>query len=83
MEEITYYDISNNKRKNNNNFWNFLFFTGYLTKVEELSGKELEKMQKQDFTELDADQIYALVKIPNREIRSIYKNIIREWFEEM
>ena len=83
MEELTYNDISNNKKNNKDNFWNFLFFTGYLTKVKELSGKELEKTQKQDFTELDADQIYALVKIPNREIRSIYKNVIREWFEEI
>ena len=43
MEEIIYYNISNHKKKNNDNFWNFLFFTGYLTKVKELSGKELEE----------------------------------------
>ena len=48
------------------NLWNFLFFTGYL------------KMEKQ---KLEGNQIYLTLSIPNEEIRYIYQNTIREWFE--
>ncbi len=48
------------------NLWNFLFFTGYMKKVSERKVGE---------------DIYLTMKIPNVEIRSIYKNQIREWFE--
>lgn len=37
-EETTYEDIETNSRKTenrSNNFWNFLFLTGYLTKVKD------------------------------------------------
>ncbi len=49
------------------NLWNFLFFTGYLKKVSE---------------RLDGDVIVGRLSIPNVEIRSIYKNQIRKWFEK-
>lgn len=49
------------------NLWNFLFFTGYL------------KLISQRF---EVDTIYLTMKIPNVEIRYIYRNSIREWFEQ-
>lgn len=48
------------------NLWNFLFFTGYLRAV------------RQTF---EADAVYLAMKIPNAEIRYIYRRTIREWFE--
>ena len=47
------------------NLWNFLFFTGYLKAV----GKKFQ-----------SDEIYLEMKIPNREVRYIYNNTIKEWF---
>ncbi len=47
------------------NLWNFLFFTGYLKAVDK---------------RFVSDTIYLVLKIPNREIRSIYNNKIIEWF---
>ena len=49
------------------NLWNFLFFTGYLKKVSERLGGE---------------DIYGRLAIPNAEIRSIYRNQIRKWFDK-
>ncbi len=85
-EDITYGEIKNAKNRNGkedeleelspqtiqNNLWNFLFFTGYLKKVSEWMGEE----QKGE----DPDQIYVRLTIPNREVRSIYRNHIRNWF---
>lgn len=53
--------------KTQDNLWNFLFFTGYL------------KMVKQEFEE---DTIYLTLTIPNKEVRYIYRNTIREWFTQ-
>ena len=65
-EDITYDDI----HESEDNLWNFLFFTGYMKKVSERSaGGD------------DAD-IYLTMKIPNVEIRSIYKNQISAWFDK-
>lgn len=50
------------------NLWNFLFFTGYMKKVS-------EKMVGED--------IYVTMCIPNLEIRSIYRNQIRSWFDRI
>jgi len=47
------------------NLWNMLFFTGYLTKVSE--------------TVRDGAR-YITLRIPNREVRSIYADTITEWF---
>ena len=49
------------------NLWNFLFFTGYL----KTSGQRQE-----------GEQIYLQMEIPNREIRSIYRQSILSWFDK-
>lgn len=49
------------------NLWNFLFFTGYLKAVSQ---------------RFEVDTIYLTMKIPNAEIGYIYRNTIREWFEQ-
>lgn len=49
------------------NLWNFLFFTGYMKKVSERFAGE---------------DIYVTMRIPNAEIRSIYRNQISGWFEK-
>lgn len=51
--------------KSSNNLWSFLLFTGYL-KAKEAYRKE--------------EDIYYNLSIPNREVRSLYKNIIENWF---
>lgn len=53
--------------QNRDNLWNFLFFTGYMKKVSE---------RKED------DDIYMTMCIPNAEIRSIYRNQMKNWFNE-
>ncbi|MCR5235103.1 MAG: ATP-binding protein [Lachnospiraceae bacterium] len=63
-EDITYDDI----HENENNLWNFLFFTGYMKKVSERQ---------------DGEDIYVTMCIPNREVRSIYRNQIRNWFDRV
>ncbi|MBQ9157284.1 MAG: AAA family ATPase [Eubacterium sp.] len=50
------------------NLWNFLFFTGYMKKVSERQV---------------GDDIYMTMRIPNREIRSIYSNQISLWFDKL
>ena len=65
-EDITYDDI----HESEDNLWNFLFFTGYMKKVSE---------RRDDNNE---DIIYLTMKIPNIEIRSIYTNQIRGWFDK-
>ena len=62
-EEVTYGEIY----KNQDNLWNFLFFTGYLKTVSR---------------RYEGDTIYLTLEIPNAEIRYIYRNTIREWFDE-
>ena len=51
-EDITYADI----RKNKENLWNFLFFTGYLKKTGEI---------------MEQRRIQLDLTIPNLEVRSI------------
>ncbi len=60
FEDITYQDIYENEE----NLWNFLFFTGYLKAVE-------VKMK-------DDDRVMVL-KIPNKEIKKIYRQQIVIW----
>ena len=62
-EDITYEDVYDSM----DNLWNFLFFTGYLTKTG------------QDFRD---DEIYVSLRIPNKEVRQIYKTKITGWFRE-
>lgn len=60
-EEITYGDI----HESPDNLWNFLFFTGYMKKIEERQ---------------DGRRVYVTMTIPNQEILYIYENTIYEWF---
>ena len=63
-EDITYGDIYQSE----DNFWNFLFFTGYLKKVSE---------------RIAGEDIYVTMRIPNLEVRSLYRNQIRGWFDNV
>ncbi|MBQ8946730.1 MAG: AAA family ATPase [Lachnospiraceae bacterium] len=65
-EDITYDDL----HESEDNIWNFLFFTGYMKKVSERRDEQNE------------ENIYLTMKIPNIEIRSIYTNQIRGWFDK-
>lgn len=49
------------------NLWNFLFFTGYLKAVSQW---------------MEGNTIYLTMAIPNEEVRYIYQNTIRDWFEQ-
>lgn len=53
--------------KTSNNLWSFLLFTGYL-KAKESYRKE--------------EEIFYELSIPNKEVKSLYKNIIHNWFTE-
>ena len=50
------------------NLWNFLFFTGYMKKVSE---------------RMEGEDILVTMRIPNLEIKSIYKNQILGWFKRL
>lgn len=68
IEKPVYEDITyEDVYKSQDNLWNFLFFTGYLKST----GQRFE-----------IDTIYVTMKIPNEEIRYIYRTTIREWFQE-
>lgn len=62
-EDITYDDIE----KSEDNLWNFLFFTGYLT----MSDRRIM-----------GGTPYVTMIIPNDEVRYIYKTKILDWFHE-
>ena len=51
------------------NLWSFLFFTGYLKKVGE----------RKDVT---GEKLYLTMKIPNTEVKTIYRESISYWFEQ-
>ena len=53
--------------KSEDNLWNFMFFTGYFRKV----GEHFEDTQK-----------YITIKIPNMEVKHIYKEKVLNWFQE-
>ncbi len=52
---------------NQQSIWSFLLFTGYLKSVR----------SRQENDELQVEMV-----IPNREVRSIYRRDIRQWFDE-
>jgi len=53
--------------KSSDNLWSFLLFTGYL--------KAKEAYRKEEY-------IFYDLSIPNREVRSLYKTIIENWFKD-
>jgi hypothetical protein len=63
-EDVTYDDME----ESSGNLWNFLFFTGYLTKA----GEQRDK----------AGNLYVRLKIPNKEVAYIFNRKVREWFDE-
>ena len=63
-EEVTYGDM----HSDGENLWNFLYFTGYLTKVSEYFKEKY---------------IFLKVRIPNIEVMTIYENTIRNWMKEI
>lgn len=63
-EEITYEDMHGS----GDNLWNFLFFTGYLTKESEY------------FKE---SAVFLRVRIPDTEVKTIYQSTILNWFKDM
>ncbi len=63
-EEVTYGDMCSSGE----NLWNFLYFTGYLTK------------EKEYFKE---SSVFLRVRIPNIEVKTIYQNTILNWLKTM
>ncbi len=62
-EDITYDTVYDSP----DNFWNFLFFTGYL---------------KQVAVRMDSRNLILTMAIPNEEVASIYDNTISNWFRD-
>lgn len=62
-EEITYDDLEDI----GDNLWDFLYFTGYLTKESEYFKNHT---------------VYLKVRIPNIEVKTVYTNTILNWFQE-
>ena len=62
-EEVTYEDM----HASGENLWNFLYFTGYLTKKSEYFRDPLS---------------FLRVCIPNTEVKTIYQNTILGWFRK-
>ena len=51
------------------NLWNFLFFTGYLKKIGERK-------------DAAGENLYLTMKIPNTEVKTIYRDSISYWFDQ-
>lgn len=49
------------------NLWNFLFFTGYLKAVSQ---------------RFEGERVYLTMKIPNTEVKCVYRDSIQAWFNE-
>ena len=68
VEKVIHEDITYDEiYESDDNLWNFLFFTGYMRKVSERQVGE---------------KIYMKMRIPNREIKSIYGSQISLWFDK-
>ena len=69
IEKPIHEDITYNEiYKSMDNLWNFMFFTGYFRKVSE----------RVDV----ADNHYVELRIPNREVKYIFRTKILGWFDE-
>lgn len=70
IEKVIHEDITyEDIEKSSDNIWNFLFFTGYLKNAG-------ERIEKDDGTRKIS------LRIPNLEVKHIYKTKIREWFRD-
>ena len=65
-EQLTYKEIGDLHRSND--FWTLLLFSGYITCVDVLNGTE--------------DGTVCTVRIPNKEIRVVFKSSITDYYEE-
>ena len=63
-EEVTYGDMYSSGES----LWNFLYFTGYLTKKSEYFKDKY---------------IFLKVRIPNVEVMTIYENTISNWLKDL
>lgn len=63
-EEITYEDM----HSHGENLWNFLYFTGYLTKESEY---------------FKGTSTFLRARIPNIEVKTIYQNTILSWMRDI
>jgi len=63
-EEVTYEDM----HSSGENLWNFLYFTGYLTKGSEY---------------FDESSIFLRARIPNVEVKTIYRSTLLNWFRDV
>ena len=61
-EEVTYGDMYSSGE----DLWNFLYFTGYLTKESEY---------------FEESSIFLRARIPNIEVKTIYQNRILNWLK--
>lgn len=62
-EEVTYEDMYGSGE----NLWNFLFFTGYLTKESEY---------------FNESTVFLRARIPDTEVKTIYQSTILNWFKD-
>ncbi|MBQ8513852.1 MAG: AAA family ATPase [Ruminococcus sp.] len=68
VDKPIYEDITyRNVKINSDYIWSFLLFTGYLKQIE---------------SRLEEEIIYSKMVIPNREVKSIYRSTVMQWFEE-
>ncbi|WP_252229923.1 MULTISPECIES: AAA family ATPase [unclassified Clostridium] len=69
IEKKVHEDITYNEMYDSmDNLWNFMFFTGYFKNVSERMDEE--------------DNHYITLKIPNKEVKYIFKNKILKWFHD-
>lgn len=64
-EDITYDEVYDNM----DNLYNFMFFTGYFKKVNEVIDEKI-------------NQKYIELKIPNEEVKYIFRTKVLKWFEQ-
>ena len=68
LEKPIHEDITyGDVHESKDNLWNFLYFTGYLKSCGQ---------------RYDGENIFVKMAIPNTEIRTIYKNSVRTWFDK-
>ena len=68
IEKPVHEDITYGEiRESQDNLWNFLYFTGYLKAVSR---------------RFEINTMYLTLRIPNEEVRYVYRNTIQRWFEQ-